>query len=155
MLLRKLELKMPFDSYLENLKELFPEYGHFEYRLGENLRSTVASAKVPNLPGVYLFCAPTQVSDKWLYIGKAGTILTDGSLRDQGLKKRIPNRHDGESRQKFLEEKMGRLGLSAIRILWFVTFNQQTKLIPAKTEADLLQAYFEENGKLPPWNKGI
>ena len=35
---------------------------------------------------------------------------------------------------------------------WFVTFDQHIRVLPAKAQSDLLQAHFDEWGRLPPWN---
>ena len=42
--------------------------------------------------------------------------------------------------------------LDALEFEWYVTFEGSSKVLPLKAEADLLQAYFDDFGRLPPWN---
>jgi hypothetical protein len=59
------------------------------------------------------------------------------------------------TRQAFVEQEMDKSGWESLVFSWFVTFDASVHVIPAKAEADLLQAYFDENGHLPEWNQSI
>jgi hypothetical protein len=135
---------------LEQLLRKFPEHGEFEFESESDLRELAVA--VPDSPGIYIF---ENHNGELCYVAKSGTLLQNGNFRDQLLKKRIGNRQDGIPRQRFLREKLQITGWKFIRIRWFVTFSDEIKEIPAKVEAEVLQAYFLEHGELPLWNKSI
>ena len=78
------------------------------------------------------------------------------TFRPQKLLKRITRgKQRGIPRRRFFPEQIEKLNLKALSFRWFVTFTEKVKIIPAKAEADLLQAYFEEHNNLPLWNKRV
>lgn len=50
---------------------------------------------------------------------------------------------------------MSELGLDSLFFYWFVTFSDHIHVIPAKAEADVLQMFFDECGRLPHLNKSL
>lgn len=156
-LIYELELYMTFDELLSDYRQRFPWHGFFELRKGEKIGIRAKEEGVPDKPGVYLVYGYKDGRSELLYIGKSGTLHEDGDeFSDQKLLRRITKgKQDGMPRRAFFPEQMKLLGLEALIFYWFVTFTLNVKVIPAKAEADLLQAYFDEYDKLPLWNKSI
>lgn len=125
--------------------------GHFFFEKSQNLKQQ--SKEVPSLPGVYYFLRLSRGKVDIVYIGKSGTILTDGTFKKQTLKERINNKQENIKRQQFLEQKIEEESIDALDIYWFVTFDENHKDLPAFVEGQLMQQYFDLYGTLPPWNK--
>jgi len=147
---------MTFEEFLNRYRQRFPRYGSFELRRGEKIVIRAKEEGVPNEPGVYLIYGYKDGRSELLCIGKAGTLRQDGTFREQKLFKRIAKgKQQGTPRRRFFPEQMKRLNLEVLVFHWFVTFTSGVRVIPAKAEVDLLQAYFNEHGELPRWNKSI
>ena len=125
--------------------------GHFFFEKGQNLK--LQSKDVPSLPGVYYFLRLCKGKVEIVYIGKSGTILSDGSFKKQTLQKRINNKQENIKRQEYLEKKIEEENIDALDIYWFVTFDENHRDLPAFVEGHLMQQYFDFYGTLPPWNK--
>jgi hypothetical protein len=39
-----------------------------------------------------------------------------------------------------------------LEVVWYETFNDETKGIPTAVEGQVLQDFFDQNGRLPRWN---
>lgn len=111
------------------------------------------SKDVPDLPGVYYVLRLAGGSVDMVYIGKSGTVLRDGTFRDQLLRKRLNNKQDGVKKQQYFDQKMKQEHIDGLDIYWFVTFDKQNKDLPAFVEGQIMQRYFEVHGCLPVWNK--
>jgi len=144
-----------FENYVKSIHGEFPINGTFRISSGSELRSAIRESRVPDTPGIYIiyqdYINPLNV----IYIGKAGTMKTDGSFKDQGLSGRLCAKQDGMARAAFFQKKIDELGINNLYFQWFVTFSKQSHIIPAKAEADLLQVYYETCNKLPSWNNSI
>lgn len=115
---------------------------------------TKLSEDVDNEPGVYLIYKNSDSMKNLVYIGKAGTF--DSKINDfkgQKLKTRIRNTRWNLPGEKSLIKKMKEQNISKLIFRWYVTVDTNVKHIPLFVESKLLQEYFEEKGKLPPWNK--
>ena len=147
---------MSLDTLLRDYEQRFPKSGAFELRRGESLRKRAVAEGLPDEPGVYLIYGRRNEVWELLYIGRSGTLHNDGSFGSQKLLKRITKgKQEGVRRPRFFRERMALLGIEALRFRWFVTFADGNGVIPAKAEADLLQAYLGEHSRLPPWNKSV
>ncbi len=146
---------MIFKHKVELYKESFPIHGQFEISSGNELRNKIRASNVSNKPGCYVIYKNSIESHNVIYIGKAGTMKTDGSFKDQGLAGRLCAKQEKMPRPQFFQEIIEKHKISILYFQWFVTFNGQSKILPAKAEADLLQAYFDEYGELPMLNKDI
>ena len=124
--------------------------GNFEFQLGDQLSRKIAESGVIEGPGVYLIRETT--GSKVLYIGKAGTLKHGGWSR-QNLPARLKNRQGRVSRQKFFEQQLKTNKIIAIQIFWWVTHDDRNRILPAKAEMDLLQAYYDDFETIPPWNQ--
>lgn len=131
--------------------EKYKDNGHFFFLKDSNLKEV--SAGVPDLPGVYCIHRLCKGRIDLVYIGKSGTMLTNGKFKKQGLRSRLNNKQEGLPRQKFFEQKMIESGSDAFDIYWYVTFDKKNQDIPSYVEGLLLQRYFEIYGQLPEWNK--
>lgn len=144
-----------FDETITSYKLLFPLNGQFSISSGNELRSNIAEHKVPNEPGCYLIYFNAVDTSQLIYIGKAGTIKNDGSFKDQGLAKRLCAKQDGKQRSQFFQELIEQYQVQSLYFQWFVTFDGEVRTLPAKAEADLIQAYYDEFGYLPLLNAGV
>ncbi|WP_299385986.1 hypothetical protein [uncultured Lacinutrix sp.] len=136
------------------MKNILKEYvinGTYTFELGDKL--SVATKGVKNEPGVYLFYTIKNQIEELVYIGSSGTMQQNGIFKDQLLKKRLQNKQEGVRRQVFFEMKIKQDNIDAIKVEWYVTFNENIKHLPAYIEAKLLQAYYDDNKQLPIWNK--
>lgn len=113
------------------------------------------TADVPDLPGVYYILRLSEGGIDIVYIGKSGTMLQDGSFKNQLLRKRLNNKQDGIKRQKYFEHKIESEAIDALDIYWFVTFDENHHDLPGFVEGQLMQRYFNLYGCLPEWNKGF
>jgi hypothetical protein len=125
--------------------------GHFFFQKGDALREV--SKGIPNLPGVYCIYRLCGGKVDLVYIGKSGTMLSNGKFKDQLLNKRLNNKQDGMYRQQFFEQKLVEEGNDALDIYWYVTFDKDNQDIPSYVEGILLQRYFKIHRRLPEWNK--
>ena len=55
-------------------------------------------------------------------------------------------------RPAFFRKKLSEGGFTGLRIEWFQTWDERTHRVPALEEAQLVQAYLDDHGCLPPWN---
>ena len=131
----------------------FSEKGKFRFARGQSLQACIRAADVPNTPGAYLIYGVKARRMNLLYIGKAGTVNTDGSLKAQGLAKRLTMKQDGMRRQKYFESQMRKLKLDYLEFRWWVTMDVGSRVLPVFAEAQLMQAYYKSHGRLPAWNK--
>jgi hypothetical protein len=125
--------------------------GHFFFQRDSNLKDV--SKDVPNLPGVYCIYRLHNGKIDLVYIGKSGTICSNGTFKDQLLKKRLNNKQEGIPRQKFFEQKLTEEGSDTLNIYWYVTFDEENRDLPSYVEGILLQRYFEIYGRIPEWNR--
>lgn len=89
-----------------------------------------------------------------MYIGKSGTWSREkGKFKKQALCKRIKRIHDDVPAQNFLKAKMQEDKWKSIVIAWSVITQEPLPCLPAKVEADLIQAFLDDYGNLPMWNK--
>ena len=125
--------------------------GHFFFQKGDVL--STQSRDVPSLLGVYYVVRLAGGKIDLVYIGKSGTILQNGRFKNQLLKARINNEHDGLRRQQYFEHKMEQENIDGLDIYWFVTFDKQHQDLPGYVEGQIMQRYFDIHGCLPPLNK--
>jgi len=144
---------MPFQELLRDYEARFPRHGTCVLRPGGDLRDCLANAGVPNEPGVYVVEAVRGDAAETWYVGKAGTLQGDGTFKDQGLAKRLCNMQDGVKRTVLFPGWIVAEHLDGLRIRWFVTRATDRTVLPSKAEADLLQAWFDQHGGLPPRNR--
>lgn len=146
---------MEFAELVRIASRSFPQNGSFELLPGQGIRKRIRESRVPDKPGIYFICGTNRGRCYLLYIGKAGSLTNDGSFKGQKLSGRLAAKQQGIRRQKFYQQKMAELQLDNLLFYWFVTFDKDVHIIPAKAEAGFLQEYFNGNGRLPAWNAAM
>jgi hypothetical protein len=139
----------------EGLKIKYVENSSFILLQGESINNAVTENNVPNDFGIYLIYAGSEVIDNLVYVGKAGSVRSDGSSKEQGLSKRLVNQRSEMKGAEFFIEYMADNSTNLI-FRWFKTYDELTKaVIPALAESEAIQEYFLEYGKLPELNKSF
>lgn len=115
-----------------------------------------AAAEFPDAHGVYLILGRrTGAPDVVLEIGRSGTLRHNG-FGTQTLRRRLSRGKDGTTPRHVLWPALMReLDYTALVVRWFVTVDRanDTCVLPAKAEADLIQAFYDDYRGLPPWNR--
>ena len=145
---------MTAESMIDRARTRFANNGSFSLLQDECIKEVVRRKKVPNLPGIYIIFRSDDLQ-RPIYVGKAGTIKTDGSWKIQGIRKRLTMKQDGIYRSKFFPKLMAEKCISSLTFFWFVTHSQNSNIIPALAEMELLQAHYEQFGCLPELNKCV
>ena len=89
-------------------------------------------------------------------VGSTGTIQNDGTLKTKngGLYDKIVNGQQfAKTGRKYTwPTQMQKEEIAQLEVFWYETFNAKTSIIPTFVEAQVLQSFFTENGRLPRWN---
>lgn len=128
----------------------FAQKGKFYFSDRDKL---AVECNAPNLPGVYLIFAKHSDSIELRFIGCSGAVSQNGTFGSNTLKHRMLIRRDGSDREYFLRKKLRQEHLQYFEIQWFATFAEAGNFLPRSVEGQVMQEYFQKNGKLPPWNK--
>jgi hypothetical protein len=142
---------MSFEEEMALLCECYP-YGHFQYVQGVERWSMVVNDHFANMQfparfGVYLV-RRSDVNEV-IYIGRAGCITGKGSIKKQDIPSRLKARRGKLSANRWfreLRDAEGDLELEYIIL-------ERSPMSPALAEAILLQAFLNEYGVLPKYNK--
>ena len=143
---------MTLKAVIEGVRTRFANNGQFSMFPQESIDDVVRREKVPNARGVYIIFRSDNL-ERPLYIGKAGTMRTDGSWKVQQLRKRLTMKQEGTFRRVFFRSLMADKGRAGLTFVWFVTHDQNSRVIPALVEMELLQAHYDQYGCLPELNK--
>ncbi|MBL8450360.1 MAG: hypothetical protein JNM32_10630 [Dechloromonas sp.] len=143
---------MSVNKILEKFREEF-EQGELRVGPSESIDDLVASENVSDGSGVYVISGCRNTERAILYIGKAGTICQDGSIKKQGLRQRLKMKQDGTYRKVFFQKIIAEMKLDALHIEWFVTYSPGNGVPPFLAESELLAAFLAESRQLPPLNK--
>lgn len=105
--------------------------------------------------GVFLVYDVAEAKEL-IMVGSTGTVQNDGTLKTKngGLYDKIVNGHQfaKTGRKYSWPAQMKKEEISRLEVVWYETFNDDTKVIPTFVEAQVLQNYLSENAKLPRWN---
>jgi hypothetical protein len=105
--------------------------------------------------GVFLVYAVAEEKEL-IMVGSTGTVQNDGTLKikNGGLKDKIVEGHQfaKTGRKYSWPAQMKKEDISLLEVVWYETFNDDTKGIPTAVEGQVLQNFFDENGRLPRWN---
>jgi hypothetical protein len=133
--------------------EKFEISNHFTFTIEDNLE-TVCNANDGS--GVFIVNALSGDDKELIMVGSTGTVQNDGSLKSKngGLYDKIVNGHQfaKTGRKYSWPAQMKIENIDSLEVLWFETFNENNKGIPTAVEGQLLQNFFNENGRLPKWN---
>ena len=105
--------------------------------------------------GVFLVYAVGEEKEL-IMVGSTGTVQNDGTLKikNGGLNDKIVEGHQfaKTGRKYSWPAQMKKEDISTLEVVWYETFNDKTKGIPTAVEAQVLQNFLDENGRLPKWN---
>ena len=151
---RQVEKVETFERAVKDAHTRFPSNGRFSLLHYECIDDVVRREKVPNARGIHIIfrCDDAQ---RPLYIGKAGSVNQDGTWKEQGLAKRLTMKQNGMYRSDFFRKLMNEESIDRLTFYWFVTHDQDSKVIPALAEMELLQAHFDQYGCLPKLNRCV
>lgn len=142
---------MAFADLVKEYEARFATRGEFTLEVGQALEAQVAAAGIPEAAGVFLVFGQSEEDEGLLYIGRAGTMRTDGTLTDQDLSSGMLMKQYGKPRPTLWPRWLEEYELQRLVVRWFVTLDDEGQgTLPAKALADLLQAFYDENGELPP-----
>ena len=137
------------------LKKKYPKNGQFNVSIGQKIKEAAKENDVPNDYGIYLIYEGFDCNEELIYIGRSGTIQSDGTMGSQGIRKRLGMKQDGMYRNDFFKEEMKKRQ-KGISVAWFVTFNiAGQKTLPALAESEAMQEFYELEGRLPELNKSF
>ncbi|MGO4821761.1 MULTISPECIES: hypothetical protein [unclassified Flavobacterium] len=105
--------------------------------------------------GVFLVYAVAD-DKELIMVGSTGTVQNDGTLKikNGGLKDKIVEGHQfaKTGRKYSWPAQMAKEDISVLEVVWYETFNDDSKSIPTAVEGQVLQNFLDENGRLPRWN---
>lgn len=142
-----------FEEEWESLKE-YCECGSLEYddpsaSASEIIKEHFGSIHRQRKYGVYVI--RQQVSREVLYIGKGGTVWRDGSFKKQDIPGRLTNVKGNTTANEWFRDIFREKGALAIEYVFLASVPRA----PALVEAVLLQAFLNEHGCLPCFNKAF
>jgi hypothetical protein len=138
---------------LEKLQESYEENGSFNLRKGELVSRILLENKVPSGYGVYLIFKGPNCNGELIYIGLAGTMNQDGTMKPQGLAERLKAKQEDMQRNHFFANYIAKKSPDGLSFAWFVTFQNGSGVLPAVAEARAMEQFYEEYKKLPELNK--
>jgi hypothetical protein len=143
---------------MKNILEHYPHTGSFLFSADQDLSKQCNAPK--DKVGIYLFYDHAEMGDELLYIGCCGHLKCDGHVHVRitgggGIKGRIVKGHQFRKMKRChsLPLQMQKERISTLGVDWYVTCTSDLTHSPIYVESCLLQAYFEEFGRLPRWNK--
>jgi hypothetical protein len=148
---------MNLDQLLERYDRKFPENGEYILQLGQSIAVQRDTTGISDKRGVYLIYGKKRSQHLILLnIGRSGTLMRNGQFKKQTLLSRLTKgKQHGLYRPTFFIKEMEDGGYNSLKFQWFVTFNDKVKALPAFAEAELLQAFYSERGRLPEWNRSF
>ena len=134
--------------------EKYENSGHFFFEKNDNLREICNAPK--NGIGIYLIYALKNGKIELVYVGCTGKITQDGMLKTRkgGIYDTIVNgKQYSELRSRAWNKNIIIEDIDALDIYWYETIDENNNDIPAMTEGQIIQKFYESHGKLPKWIK--
>jgi hypothetical protein len=132
----------------------FKNTGSFQFSSSDELEEVCNATN--DASGVFLVYSLEAEDKVLIMVGSTGTVQNDGSLKTKngGLYDKIVNGHQfAKTARKYSWKTQLKLEkIEAVEVFWYETYNDKTKVIPTFVEAQILQLFLKENGKLPRWN---
>jgi hypothetical protein len=144
---------MKINKLIQEFTKEFSNYGSFELLPNESINEVVVREKVPDKYGVYLIYGIQDNFEQLIYLGKSGTIKNDGKFKDQALRKRLTMKQDDMRRKDFFKKIMKENNYDRLKFLWFITYDDDNRILPGYAEGKLVQAFVENYKRLPLLNK--
>ncbi|WP_281950848.1 hypothetical protein [Nitrosophilus kaiyonis] len=145
---------MDFQEVVQKVKEKSFEQGNLILNKNENINEIVKKENVPNKYGVYVIYSVKNGQKEVIYIGKSGTLCSNG-FRKQGIKKRLTMKQRKMSRKEFFQKVISENDYDSLYFEWYVTYENGKGILPFLMESELLAAYFYTYRKLPKLNRCI
>ena len=98
--------------------------------------------------GIYILTATDR--NEVIYIGKAGTVRTDGTRKRQSIRERLTAPRGGSSSDTWFADAANAIGPFRVTVL-----PTPPDLAPGYVEVLLLQAFLTEHGRLPSLNRSF
>ncbi len=136
---------------MEDILLKYKDCGTFEFHDGNRIAEV--SKNVPMKPGVYLIYGFRDGEQTLVYIGMSGTMKKNGEWGGQMLRKRLRMKQDKVYRQIYFTQKIKDDGWDFLRFHWYITYNNKHNHLPRYVEGLLIQRFYEQNSRLPEWNK--
>jgi hypothetical protein len=134
--------------------EKFTVKGNFTFTQDDSLEEVCNASEAGS--GVFVVYAVANDTKELIMVASTGTVQNDGTLKSKngGLHDKIVNGHQfaKTGRKYSWPAQMKKENIDRLEVLWFETFNSDTKGIPTSVEGQILQNFLDENGKLPRWN---
>ena len=134
--------------------ENFAVKGTFTYTQEDRLEEVCNASETGS--GVFVVYAVNGDEKELIMVSSTGTVQNDGTLKSKngGLQDKIVNGHQfaKTGRKYSWPAQMKIENIAALEVFWYVTYNEDVKLIPTFIEGKILQNFLDENGKLPRWN---
>ena len=132
----------------ERIKEHFT-FNSLTLTKNDNISGILIKNQVPNSFGIYIIYKNEKIYENIIYIGKAGEIDNAGSVKKQGLLKRLSNTRDKKTANEYFKNLFD----ENIKELIIEYYETPKSFIPSFVEAILIQEYFQIFKKLPLLNK--
>jgi len=126
----------------------------FQFTVNDNLEDVCNASETGS--GIFLVYSVENEDKELIMVGSTGTIQNDGTLKikNGGLYDKIVNGHQfAKTARKYSWITQMKLeNIICLEVAWYETFNEKNKIIPTFLEAQILQNFLDENGRLPKWN---
>ncbi len=104
------------------------KYGFFYLNKGEKIEKVLIENSVPNQYGVYIIYSVENNHEDIIYIGKAGTMTSNGAFKSQGIKNRLKAvGANNIARSIYFQEVIQEFGFDKLKFVWIVTFDELEK----------------------------
>jgi hypothetical protein len=134
--------------------EKFAVKGSFTFAQDDSLEAVCTASEAGS--GVFIVNAINGDDKELIMVGSTGTVQNDGTLKSKngGLYDKIVNGHQfAKTGRKYSWPAQMKLeNIERLEVLWFETFNGDSKAIPTSVEGQVLQNFMDANGRLPRWN---
>ncbi len=126
----------------------------FQFTVNDHLEEVCNASETGS--GIFLVYSVKNEDKELIMVGSTGTIQNDGTLKikNGGLYDKIVNGHQfAKTARKYSWITQMKLeNIVRLEVAWYETFNEKNKIIPTFLEAQILQNFLDENGRLPKWN---
>lgn len=126
---------------------------HFFFTEDKNLEEVFNAPK--SGMGVYLVYELKNGRISLVYVGSAGRVNHSGRRKTkEGFYEDLVNGNQfGGRRAETWKQKLITEKIDALDIYWYETYGKNLRAIPAFVQGQVIQSYFDMQGKLPLWNE--
>lgn len=141
-----------FEDEIASLKNTF-EYGSYEYSNPSDsfrILTTIHFRGVREREMFGIYVVRQRDTKEVLYIGKSGTLDSQGQFKNQDIPKRLKNVKNNIYADEWFRNLLQKKGPLVIEYIF-----TSISMSPAFVEASLLQAYLNEQHRLPYMNESL